>query len=132
MGPLAWASLRDISILLDKKSCSRTEGVCCCKGKVLAEKDSHFQAAGVLSTWRDRCTQLGTYINKDNQLSIRVACEAASKATAAAFLDALKELPRLKELSIRLGPHRNLELLDMIMEIIEHKTKFLKQAILQE
>ncbi|KAL4948797.1 hypothetical protein BDW69DRAFT_175772 [Aspergillus filifer] len=61
---------------------------------------------------------------KDDQLSIEVVCPGVTIATAKTFLGPLRELPRLKNLSISLGPHRNMEILPMVLETIKQKTTF--------
>ncbi|KAL4936535.1 hypothetical protein BDV06DRAFT_204848 [Aspergillus oleicola] len=122
-GPLAWASLSNVQVNIDQQLCHAIWGDCSCKARLITKGNGPVEHSAIFSAWRQLCVQLGPHL-KDDQLSIHVACGAVSKATAATFLDALSELPRLKDLSIRLGPHRNLHVLSMILEAIKRKTKF--------
>ncbi|KAL3471444.1 hypothetical protein BJX99DRAFT_263287 [Aspergillus californicus] len=123
LGPLACASLRSVFIRLEHRGCNLGSSGCHCKDTDFAEKDRLFRTAGNLDTWNRICTLLGSHITTDDQLSLYVICGATRKATAAAFLNTLDKLPRLKDLSIQLGSHRNIELLDMIQETIRRKTQ---------
>ncbi|KAL4763612.1 uncharacterized protein BDW70DRAFT_148403 [Aspergillus foveolatus] len=97
-----------------------------CHGTVaeIMENDAQLAANGVLETWRSVCSTLAAYRTRDDQFELRLICGAASTETAAAFLALIHDLPRLKALSIRMGPNRNLDIQNMIMKIIRQRTKY--------
>ncbi|KAL2826279.1 hypothetical protein BDW59DRAFT_161117 [Aspergillus cavernicola] len=117
LGPTAWKSLRNIVIQIGTQRC-RQRGYNC-----HGEVSPASAKTDVLPTWRIICSRLATYQQGD-QLELRLVCGAASKETATAFLDPIQNLPRLRGLSIRMGPLHNPDLQYMIMETIQQKTKF--------
>ncbi|KAJ0413160.1 hypothetical protein BJY00DRAFT_320068 [Aspergillus carlsbadensis] len=132
LSPLAWKSLRSVVIGIGTKSCRywlRPETWspyrdCHGAASGLVESDSMLDASGGLSTWAFFCSQLATYNTEDDQLELHLVCGAASQDTAAQFLAPIRDLPRLKGLSVRMAPHRNLDLLQMIVDTIRQKTHY--------
>ncbi|KAI9037876.1 uncharacterized protein KD926_011488 [Aspergillus affinis] len=73
--------------------------------------------------WLRACEWLATHIKNEDQLTLQLDCDARTKETAAAFLEPLHKLPRLKDLSIRLGSGWNPDIQQMIMTMIRQKTR---------
>ncbi|KAL5046748.1 hypothetical protein BDW71DRAFT_207233 [Aspergillus fruticulosus] len=121
-GPLAWRSFRYISIALDKSYHNEANEY------VDFKYDDWFRARSldvsqVLPDWRYICKQLAAYNTRDDWLELRFICDAATRTAAAAFLDPLKDLPRLKDLAIQIGPFWNPGIQEMITATIQEKTK---------
>ncbi|RHZ67861.1 hypothetical protein CDV55_105311 [Aspergillus turcosus] len=126
MGRIGWGSLRRFAIRIGAEYCQGPQKQACHgTAEEVLENDSQLEKNGVLGMWRQICHQLATHITQDDQLEIRLICGAATKKTLAAFLEPLQQLPRLRELSIRVGPCRNLDLQQALMATIAQKTKFL-------
>ncbi|KAL4800096.1 hypothetical protein BDV19DRAFT_384461 [Aspergillus venezuelensis] len=120
-GPLAWASFRRLFFALDRTY--HYEG-----NEYAFEYDEWFwerakDASEVLPDWLYICEQLTAYSTRDDWLELRFSCDAMEKATAAAFLDPLKNLPRLKDLVIQMGPFFNPGIHEMVAGIIWEKTR---------
>ncbi|KAL3429251.1 hypothetical protein BDV09DRAFT_190291 [Aspergillus tetrazonus] len=97
-----------------------------CHGTVaeIMENDAQLTANGVLEAWRSFCSMLAANKTRDDQFELRLICGAASTETAAAFLAPIHDLPRLKALSIRIGPNRNFDIQNMVMKTIRQKTTY--------
>ncbi|KAL2824446.1 hypothetical protein BJY01DRAFT_230462 [Aspergillus pseudoustus] len=132
LSPLGWKSLRTIVVTISTKGCQywfrpeteRPYTTCHADATEIFENDRRLAASGALATWRLICSQLGTYNKEDNRLELYLVCGAASQETAAEFLAPIRQLPCLKGLSIRMGPHRNHDLQQMIMTTIRQKTHY--------
>ncbi|KAL5000156.1 hypothetical protein BDV10DRAFT_183746 [Aspergillus recurvatus] len=121
-GPLAWRSFRYLSFALDQTY--HYEG-----NEYGAFKYDDFfwersqDVSEVLPDWRYICEQLAAYNTFADRLELRFICDAATKKTAAEFLNPLKSLPLLKELAIQIGPFWNPGIQEMITASIREKTK---------
>jgi hypothetical protein len=132
LSPLAWKSLRTVAITIGTKRCKhwlRPETwnpYRDCHGAASGHigEDTQLNASSGLFTWTFICSQLATYNTEDDRLKLRLICCAASQDTAARFLASMQNLPRLKGLSIRMEPHRNFDILQMIMTTIRQKTLY--------
>ncbi|KAL4813098.1 hypothetical protein BDW67DRAFT_168836 [Aspergillus spinulosporus] len=132
--PLAWKSLRSISVLIGTRGCTAWFGPnvdrltpgCNCHGTVqeISKRNAQLEATGVLPTWRLICSNLARYNTQDDRFELRLICGAATIETAAAFLAPIHDLPRLKALSIRMGTNRSLEIQQMVMSTIRQKTTY--------
>ncbi|KAL2865889.1 uncharacterized protein BJX67DRAFT_382276 [Aspergillus lucknowensis] len=135
LSPLGWKSLRSLLITIGTKDCThwlrpetwKPYRDCHGAASDRIEHDNQLEASGVLSTWAFICSQLATYITEDDQLELHLVCGAASQDNAASFLAPIQDLPRLKGLSIRMGPHRDFDILQMIMTTIRQKTLYFPQ-----
>jgi hypothetical protein len=130
MGRIGWGSLRRFAIRIGAEHCLGP-GKQACHGTAeeVLENDGQLEKNGVLGMWKQICDRLATHIKQDDQLEIRLICGAATKKTLAAFLEPLQKLPLLRELSIRIGPRRNLDLQQALMATIGQKTRiFIYQA----
>ncbi|KAE8376142.1 hypothetical protein BDV26DRAFT_294372 [Aspergillus bertholletiae] len=130
MGRIGWGSLRRFAIRIGTEYCLGPEKQACHgTAQEILDNDSQLEEGGLLGIWKQICHQLATHIKQDDRLEIRLICGAASKKSLAAFLEPLQKLPRLKELSIRAGPRRNLDLQQSLMATIDQKTMlFRRQA----
>ncbi|KAL4798009.1 hypothetical protein BDV19DRAFT_35021 [Aspergillus venezuelensis] len=90
---------------------------------IFNEKNGPFEESDVFCAWRELCVLLGRHVKHD-QLSISIVCPGITPVTAEPFLSVLRELPRLKDLSIGLGPHRNLGVFPLVLATIKQKTTF--------
>ncbi|KAL2826273.1 hypothetical protein BDW59DRAFT_161111 [Aspergillus cavernicola] len=132
LSPVGWKSLRSIVVTIGTTNCTSWVGPTIdtantnCHGKVpeILDNDAQLEATGVLSTWRLICFRLAMYNKEEDRLQLRLICGAATKKTAAEFLAPIHNLPRLKALSIRMGPNRNFGLQQMIMTTIRQKTDY--------
>ncbi|KAL4866944.1 hypothetical protein BDV12DRAFT_128340 [Aspergillus spectabilis] len=125
MGRVGWGSLRRFAIRIGAEYCHGPEKQACHgTAEEVLEMDSQLETNGLLGIWKQICHQLATHIKQDDQLEIRLICGATTKKTLAAFLEPLLKLPRLRELSIRVGPRRNLDLQQALMATIGQKTRF--------
>ncbi|KAL4934986.1 hypothetical protein BDV06DRAFT_229244 [Aspergillus oleicola] len=120
-GPLAWGSFRRLSFALDRTYHYEAN-------EYGFEYDEWFweraqDASEVLPDWLYICEQLAAYSTRDDWLELRFSCDATEKATAAAFLDPLKDLPRLKDLVIQMGPFFNPRMHEMVTATIREKTR---------
>ncbi|KAL5001735.1 hypothetical protein BDV10DRAFT_159630 [Aspergillus recurvatus] len=132
--PVGWESLRSIVVTIGTTECTSWRGPNIdmlhpdtdCHGTVpdIVENDTQLEATGVLATWRSICSKLATYNTQGDRFELRLICGAATAETAAAFLTPIHDLPRLKALSIRMGPDRNLDIQHMVMTTIRQKTTY--------
>ncbi|KAL2811725.1 hypothetical protein BDW59DRAFT_155484 [Aspergillus cavernicola] len=135
LSPLGWKSLRNIVVTIGTKGCGCWYDVgnraliteCHANALEIIENDCQLELSGVLSTWRLICSRLAAYHTEDNKLELHLVCGAASQETAARFLAPIHDLPRLKGLSVRMGPYRNLDLQQIIMITIHQKTQYFPQ-----
>ncbi|KAL3477174.1 hypothetical protein BJX99DRAFT_226501 [Aspergillus californicus] len=133
--PLGWKSLRSIVVTIGTKGChcSFYEGDRSPykssheHASVIIKNDRQLEARGVLSTWRSICSKLAAYNTEADRFELRLVCGAASQGTAAQFLAPLHRLPRLKGLSVRMGPRRDFDLQHLIMATIRVKTQYFAQ-----
>ncbi|KAL4983936.1 hypothetical protein BDW68DRAFT_181139 [Aspergillus falconensis] len=104
--PLAWRSFRYLSFALDQTyHYGGNEYGAFQYGDWFWERSQ--DVSEVLPDWLYICEQLAAYNTCDDRLELRFICDASTKKNAAAFLDPLKRLPRLKELAIQMGPFWN-------------------------
>ncbi|KAL3471457.1 hypothetical protein BJX99DRAFT_263299 [Aspergillus californicus] len=127
LSPLAWKSLRRIGVKIGCAPCQSpiNPGDTNCHGEVseILTNDGQLEASGVITTWKWICSQWAKYQTDDDRLEMRLICGAASKYTAAQFLDPLHDLPRFKDLKIRLGSNRDVDLQHMVMKTMRQKTR---------
>lgn len=130
--PVALKSLRSIGVTIGTSPCDGSHSLLVykarggCHGTVaeIMESDAQLAANGVLEAWRSFCSMLAANKTRDDQFELRLICSAALTETAAAFLTPIHDLPRLKALSIRMGPNRNLDIQNMVMKTIRQKTTY--------
>jgi hypothetical protein len=131
--PLAWRSLRNITICFGRKNYRFWDypSGCYKEYRLLAQDigdiDAQRELSDDLAIWRLICSKLATYSTQNDQLELQLICDAATKDAAAQFIAPLHDLPRLKGLSISLGGARRLDLQYMILSTIRQKTQYFPQ-----
>ncbi|KAL4939922.1 hypothetical protein BDV06DRAFT_197798 [Aspergillus oleicola] len=131
LGPLAWASFRNIAFALDD-TYHDYDGSYSANTREPIFLECPVGPGGELKDWTDICELLATHNTLDDSLKLRCICVARTKETAAAFLAALDNLPRLKELAIQMGPFWNPGIYEMVKSKIREKTASKPERSLQQ